>query len=84
MAIFLFVASLFAVVIVALFLHQRVVEGISSRIGHYEKALRLQEKENKKLLGRLESCNNTVDNLQRQLMECEQEKRDMAAKQAKG
>ena len=64
---------------VGMYLHYRVVEDSAHKIGHLEAKIQGLEKDKLRLQSRLDPCNTTVGELQRQVVECEERKRVLQA-----
>lgn len=79
MLVFILVAIVFAVIVVALFTHHRVVEGAGSKISQLENTLDKLEHEKKRLQGRLESCELKINDLEQQLDESERARLDLVS-----
>ncbi len=84
MGTLILVVLFMCIAMVGLFIHYKTAEGAARRINQLESTLLQMQKENLKLQNRLDDCNKTVIDLQRQLMEYEEEKRAMLVQQCAG
>lgn len=69
---------------VGLFVHYKTVEGAARKFNQLENTVLQLQKDNLKLQNRLDDCNKTVTELQRKLVEYEEEKRTMLEQQSSG
>ncbi len=69
---------------VGLVVHYRTVDGATRKINQLENTVLQLQKDNLKLQNRLDDCNKTVTELQRKLVEYEEEKRTMLEQQGSG